>query len=257
MREVYDDVEGDADLTRPSVRAVDALVEIRDHFEQLAKDEEHGYCDKNDAESMLLALLFQRTKALLLRGRSRRLRRRRRVTVQVHVATEPARLHDLDEDGRVEYDDGDVGHELGEQQFRPEEVVKLVGGIGAHGRAHDGEAARAFVRLCRELEELGDIENDGKCDGGWHEEALGPFECLERVDDGKEALDGDADGGVARAQTRDVEEAVPERHQRVEVRLLVVVRQHRQTKREERTDLASREDDTEHMRAVSLCWLGK
>ena len=77
---------------------------------------------------------------------------------------EPGGLDNLDDDERVEDEDGEVGNEFGQDEFAPDEVDGHVERVLPHLRANDDRVVRLRVYDGRDLEELGDVEGDGEED---------------------------------------------------------------------------------------------
>ena len=74
----------------------------------------------------------------------------------------PGRLDDLDDDERVEDEDGEVGHQLGEDELAPDEVDGHVEQVLPHLGADDDGVVGVRVDDGRDLEELGDVVGDGE-----------------------------------------------------------------------------------------------
>ena len=73
--------------------------------------------------------------------------------------------------------------------------------------AHKAQKAAMLLSVFRDL---GNVVYDGEEDGAWDEELLDVV-LLERVDDGKEPLEGDGHGRVDRTHPGHVQRAVAER----------------------------------------------
>ncbi len=76
----------------------------------------------------------------------------------------PGGLDDLDNDEWVEDEDGEVGNELGQDEFAPDEVDGHIERVLPQLRAHDGRVVRLRVDHSRDLKELGDVEGDREKD---------------------------------------------------------------------------------------------
>ena len=110
----------------------------------------------------------------------------------------------VDED--VEHDHDDVGEHLDEEELGPEDVEERVLLVAPEVRGHDGVVAGLGLEEV-ELEELGDVVDDGEGEREGEEVAL-DVELGERVADRVVALDGHAEREQDRAHPGDVSEAV-------------------------------------------------
>ena len=81
----------------------------------------------------------------------------------------PRRLDNLDDDEGVEDEDGEVGHQLREDQLAPDEVDGHVEQVLPHLSADDDGVVRVRIDHGRDLEELRDVVGDGEHDRSGNE----------------------------------------------------------------------------------------